>query len=258
MKWETKYTLESKRIGLGVLYGYNYGWTRIDEDRVRVEFASYGQLLNYLSKYNEKDLRANSKIPLRINSFLRHVISGTETGDSEVKYALIWDAAGRNVYSERFKQDVLNWRFNAEMEDTRIAAWQSQFEETAEHPKGVPVPRTGVTRYQHRRSHKQGLSNVSILRESCAFEGWLRGKRASIPDWYYIDDGCGKLRSWKDTTKNPKQWMRGVRNSSPSRGKGTYRDDGFVTRLQAGYELELEQIQREYEQTLEDFEVMSA
>lgn len=256
MKWETKYTL---RIGEYSIYHgralTQEGWERLTEKIAprEIEFTSYWQLVNFLSKYNCKDLAACSRIPLWKNTMLDHACAVTETGNPEEKYVYILGVAGENIYSEGLKEDILAWIFSEEIEAARVKAWNERFLEEETLERGVSVPYTGRWR-AHWRGAKQGLSNASILRDNCANPEWTRGSRTEIANsiWQYGDSDCS--RSWKDTTRYPKQWMRGVRNRLPKRGRGLFSMPHEDWDPAQQYLEETEDLERYYQDVCESFD----
>ena len=199
------------------------------------KFQTYRQLVNYLSGFNE--IVTDEKGTHKDNTILRRSGIGTDSFYGlKSETVEIYDDNRVTLYSKGLWEDVLSWEWNEEIEKYRtywvnsekrkiMAIRKLHCNNLPEFRRG-PVPRTGAPRYfkvyRRPRCHQalQEAENTEFAR-----------KRHIVT--VYDDLVCSRWRSrsWKDTTKDARQWMRGVRNGLPSRGKGLYFEEGWPNEI---------------------------
>ena len=192
-------------------------------------FSSYDLLVNHLAAANYGKFFLDGSCKSRIaNHVLERAI--TPGGDGEHRNTLISSLeTGENLYGKALMHDVTSARFDAAMEADRQAKeavlWRKErlankYGKDYLGFRNGPVPTTGAPR---RRYFCRHVRTFPAHRDAADPEmrGFIRAKRRLVPSLW--DDPIisrADAKSWKDTTRDRKQWMRGVKNGIPRKGKG--------------------------------------
>lgn len=205
-------------------------------------FSSYDLLVNHLVAANYKKFFLDGSCKSRIaNLVLERAI--TPGGDGEHRNTLISSLeTGENLYGKALMHDVTSARFDAAMEADRQAKeavlWRkkrlaNKYGKDYLGFRNGPVPTTGVPR---RRYFCRHVRTFPAHRDAADPEmrGFIRAKRRLVPS-LWDDPFLSSLgaKSWKDTTRDRKQWVRGVKNGLPRKGKGVYVDTYGTKRKRA-------------------------
>ena len=202
-----------------------------------MRFASYELLVNWLAAANYEKLYWNNRGAFRFCTSNRVLESAIPPGPvlcpgSNHRGTLISNLeTGENLYSRALIRDVTSRRYDADMEAARqarqTALWRKEHFENLYGKnflgfRNGPVPTTGSPCGGYFFRH---VRTFPVLRDAADPDGraYVRAKRrfGSYPILGGTISRAG-AKSWKDTTRNRKQWMRGVKNSLPSKGKGLY------------------------------------
>ncbi len=196
------------------------------------KFLTYELLVNWLSSFNYQKFYDESCRSRVGNRLLERAITPGGGNSGDIRNVLISDLeTNENLYSRELIHDVTAHTFSPNVEaERKVREEKLRHEAYLDNRYGSnflgfrngPVPTTGAPSGGYYFRH---VKTFPAHRDAANAEAqqFVRAKRKNTPSLWddQIISRAG-VRSWKDTTRDRKQWMRRVKNSSPSKGKGLY------------------------------------